>query len=193
MPVSGAPLIVTTRSPIASPERVARVGWASEPVPGPRVTTFFGTTESRLGRIDRDAQVGRYTIRRPIVCLVPESDGEYLGSDVLRHFAITIDQKNDRVRFSRASTAPIEVPSLRTLGFGLDRDGTVKEILPTSAAARSGLAIGDRVVTINGAPLTGMRPNAKEYLEEQGEPVRLQVERDGAPRTVAVPVTTLVP
>lgn len=176
-----------------APERLGHVPWASPPVPGPDVTTFFGATDSRLGRIDRDVRIGRHTIRRPIVCLVDGADGEYLGSDVLRHFAITIDQRNNRVRLTRAGTAPIEVPPLRTLGFGLDHDGTVQEILSTSAAARSGLAVGDRIVSINGASFGQLRPGVKEYLEGKGEPVRVQIERAGTRRTLAVPVTTLVP
>ena len=176
-----------------APEHVAGAAWASPPVPGPSVTTFFGTADSRLGRLAGEARIGRYTIRRPIVCLVDGADGEYLGSDVLRHFAITIDQRNDRVRFARASEAPIEVPPLRTLGFGLDRDGTVQEILPTSAAAAAGLRMGDRVLSMNGAPLTWLRSSARAYFEGRNEPVRLQVVRDGTTRTLTVPVTTLVP
>ena len=126
------------------------------------------------------------------MCTVTSTGREYLGSDVLAHFAVTLDQKNDRIRFARATEGPIEVPSVRTLGFGLDRGQRVTSVIPDTAADRAGLRVGDRVTAIERVPVDQLRADATDVIFRKPGPFRLTVQRDGKSIDVSVAVTTLV-
>jgi predicted aspartyl protease len=174
------------------PDRLLGLPWVAPPVAGPMVQTLFGQTASQLGRLDRDVQIGRHVIRRPIVCTVTSTGREYLGSDVLANFAITLDQKHDRIRFTRATERPIEVPPVRTLGFSLDRGQRVTNIIPDTAAERAGLRVGDHVTAIERVPVDQLRSDAKDVILRKPGPFRLTVQREGKSMDLAVVVTTLV-
>jgi predicted aspartyl protease len=174
------------------PERLAGLPWASPPIDGPTVTTMYGSAASQLGRIDREVHIGRHAIHRPIVCTVTSSEREYIGSDVLSHFAITLDQKNDRIRFARTGESPIEIRPLRTLGFSIDDKATVTAVSPATGAAPTGLRVGDRIIAVERQPLAQLRHDTWEVLEDRGTPFQMRVVRDGVTMEVGVGVTTLV-
>jgi membrane-associated protease RseP (regulator of RpoE activity) len=172
--------------------------WASTPVEGDEIKSFLGTTRSRIGRMNGDMSIGQYTIRRPIVAIAYDDDREFLGADVLRHFIVTIDQKNNRIRFTSpmsgaAATQPIVVPPVRRFGFTFtDPIGTV-QVIPGSEAASAGLRDGDRVLTIEGMPLSRMTYLHQEAMETSDKPLILRIERGDQMMILRVPLTTVVP
>lgn len=174
------------------PDRVDGLAWATRPVQGPAVQTMFGETASIIGRLAADAQIGRHLIRRPIVCMVKSTDQEFLGSDVLSHFAVTLDQKNDRIRFARAGDSPIEIPGIQTLGFILDARGRVSLIVPNTFAERRGLRVGDHVTAVEGVSLDQLRTDGWAQLRNHRGPLRLTIVRDHKEMELPVEVTTLV-
>jgi len=79
-----------------------------------------------------------------------------IGSRILENFAVTLDQKNSRVRFAREDTSPIVLPPYRLVGFRLQREEegfTVWGVMAGSPAQRAGIKNGDVVVTINDRPV----------------------------------------
>lgn len=69
---------------------------------------------------------------------------------------------------------------------------TVGDVLPNGAAASAGLRVGDRLVTIDGASLQGLLPQAVMvflFNHMPGTTVTLGIERAGAAQTIRLPVT----
>jgi len=178
--------------------RLIAMRWASAPVEGDEVSSFLGTTRSRIGRMNGDMTFGQYTVSRPIVAIAYDDDREFIGAEILRHFVVTIDQKNKRIRLEapagrRAATQPIVVPAVRRFGFNFtDSVGSVK-VVPDSAAASAGLKDGDRVLTIDGLPLSRMTYLQQEAIEQRDAPVILRVERGDQTLVLRVPMTVVVP
>jgi len=61
---------------------------------------------------------------------------------------------------------------------------TVGYVAPDSPEAEAGLQAGDRIVEINGEPVTAMDQVVKHALFNPGKPVTLSVVRDGARRNI---------
>src|SRR5437867_370771 len=63
----------------------------------------------------------------------------------------------------------------------------VRAVAPASRAARDGLAVGDRVLSVNAHPITSRLDwLAVEMNLRVGEPVRLEVARSGGFQTIAL-------
>ncbi len=192
-----APLVLdtgnTSEGLTLSRYRLIAMPWAAPPVEAYRVQTFLGQKLMRLGRMNGDVTLGRHTVRRPMIGISFDDDVELIGSSVLRHFAVTIDQKSDRVRLARPSTRPIDAPPVRRLGFTfLDETGRVQP-LPGSDAERAGLKSGDRLLSVNGVPPQRWSSQFVQEMEEAGQPLDVRVSRDGAERRLVIPLTTLIP
>jgi S1-C subfamily serine protease len=100
---------------------------------------------------------GAYTVEKPHGVVSSEADLHTLiGSRILENFAVTLDQKNSRVRLAREDTSPIVPPPCRVVGFRLQREEegfVVWGVMPGSPAQRAGIKNGDVVVTINDKPV----------------------------------------
>jgi hypothetical protein len=98
--------------------------FAQGPIVSGTTNTPHGPVDIRVGRINQTINLANQQIQRPIVYIRP---GEYplitsqehdplfaestslIGGEILRHFAITIDQRSRLVRFARSSTKPIQM------------------------------------------------------------------------------------
>jgi hypothetical protein len=173
--------------------RLLGTRWASTPVEGGKVRGFIGEGIARIGRMDGDAVVGRYTFTRPILSISSDDDHEFIGADLLRHFRMTIDQKNNRLRLTRATTQPIESPAVMRFGFDfIDDKGTI-ELIEGSAAQRAGLRDGDSVRSINGFPIERMTYIQRERIERLGAPFTVRFTREGQDMALRLPMTVIVP
>jgi S1-C subfamily serine protease len=167
--------------------------WASTPVDGDKVAGFIGVGVSKIGRMDGSAVVGRYTFPKPIISVSSDDEHEYLGADFLRHFVMTIDQANNRVRLSRKTTDPVESPAVMRLGFEfVDKKGTI-EVVEGSGAQRGGLRTDDRVRSINGFPTERFTYIQRDLIERNGSPINVRFQRDGQDMVLRVPLTVVVP
>ncbi|MCP5057333.1 MAG: RIP metalloprotease RseP [bacterium] len=79
-----------------------------------------------------------------------------------------------------------------TLWVGIDRQAPViGTIEPASPAARAGLAAGDRILELNGEPVTWWQDLNEFVREHPGERVELGIQREGtADFTRSVPIET---
>lgn len=78
-----------------------------------------------------------------------------IGSQVLRAFAVTIDQSNRRVRFDREGDGPVVLQTPRRIGMMGTPSAAgfvIDTVLPGGAGARAGLQPGDVVTQIGGRP-----------------------------------------
>ncbi len=63
----------------------------------------------------------------------------------------------------------------------------VRDVVPKSPAERAGLRPGDRIVAVNGRPLTTSAPYDQTWAHSRpGDPVELMVERPGEPRPLSL-------
>ncbi|MFY9663635.1 MAG: aspartyl protease family protein [Candidatus Cybelea sp.] len=123
-----------------------------------------GPAYARLGRIPT-LQIGPYTISNTIASLTYQSQGAFadpftpanVGGAIWRRFDVTFDYAHSQLLL--AKNANFDTP------FGYDRSGlflidangayTVLSVFSGTPAAAAGLAKGDVIVTVNGAPAAG--------------------------------------
>ncbi|MEO8449245.1 MAG: aspartyl protease family protein [Gemmatimonadota bacterium] len=156
-------------------------------------------TPLTAARLDGDVRIGGFTISRPIVNVIPTMPGEtdqvVLGIGLLRHFSVTLDQKNRRVRLqSTERTIPL-APSIRMIGLGLgsapDNGVFIVTVTPSGAAEAAGVQAGDVVVEIGGRPARDfLAPSELTALVQRGDPIRFELTRSG--RRLALDVTPIV-
>lgn len=154
-------------------------------------------------RLSGDARLGRYVFQRPIVSIRPLPEdfpqNTVIGGSVLQNFAVTLDQANRRVRFSRSDAAPIPAPPpMRGLGFmirpspgGARLVGLVR---PGSPAEQQGLRVGDEIIELGGVPPAAIGPaTVSGITSSRVSEVKVTVRRDGQELTFQIPLVTLVP
>jgi regulator of sigma E protease len=88
---------------------------------------------------------------------------------------------------SRFAADELEGDLLAKLGLRLyrpDLPAVVGQVVPGSVAERAGLAAGDRVATIDGAPVAGWEALVAKVRASPGRALTVEVERDGGRRRV---------
>jgi len=174
------------------------------PVPG-MLATLHGLSPLVVDRLGEEARLGRHRLARPLVTLADaDPDGRekaLLGSGVLRHFVVAVDQRGMVARFTRAAgesaDGPVEFPPMKGPPFGFDReDGALVITRPLDrgpSLEALGLKAGDRITAINGRPVAGMPGGDLNDLAAAGAPWVCDVSRGGRRLTVTVPLVVLVP
>lgn len=70
-----------------------------------RMHTLFGEFDLLRARLDGSVWIGRHELSRPDLMFCEHFSEANLGRGVLRHFRVTFDQRNRRVRLERAPDA----------------------------------------------------------------------------------------
>jgi len=91
-----------------------------------------------------------------------------LPSGFLRHFMVTVDYPQKRLRLDAArNDALVDANRILTVGIGLNEDTnppiTVAQILPKSAASEANVMIGDRITGVDGANIDTMDPYQRPF------------------------------
>jgi hypothetical protein len=199
---------------IIVPQRLAqRLSFKAPPLHGVPVRTMYDAREDfGIARIDATVRLGRHEILNPIVLIrsprPPEAPANLaepmtfgtneelvVGSGLLKHFVLTLDQRSGTVVLQRASNAPIITPSVASYGFAVrSREGrvTVEQVAAGSGAEKAGLRPGDQILSVNGTPAQSLPPLMIGELLAQELPLRLEVRRLGREMLIHVPVTIIV-
>lgn len=197
--VGGKPLPMLIDSGWSGPMQVAsgdatRLSFAYGPVPSPFKTfPLAGPPRyDRIGRLKDDLRLGRHTFTTPIVGVA--ADETKLAAHVLKEFTVTLDQRSMVVQFKRDDNEPIRMGRARHLGFeGLRKPGAWSVGPPARGISLEALGLreGDRIVEVNGKPVTNRTD--RELLYGDDTTVTYTVEREGGRIVVKAPVITLVP
>jgi C-terminal processing protease CtpA/Prc len=118
-----------------------------------------------------------------------------LGTALLRHFRVAIDQFHGCVTFSRASGEPLTSGTVRGTGVGLVNDGThwtVGYLIEGTAAVASGLRVGDELLAIGGVGAADLSRGRLGRLLDEHDVLRFRVRDGNDVREVDVPVAVLV-
>lgn len=84
--------------PAAVAEKLA---FAAEPAVVGRARSISGEVEIKEGRLKDSARLGRHEFREPVITFPAPSDFANIGSKMFDQFAITFDQRNNRLRLVR--------------------------------------------------------------------------------------------
>ena len=180
-------------------EAADHCSFAYGPVDGPKGRTVDQELDTRIARLDGQLKFGHYVVQDPHGAVNREGrHSSLIGSRMLEKFAVTLDQKNLRIRFARADSSPIKPPAFRVAGFRLQNekeDFVVWGVLPGSSAEKAGLKNGDVVVEIQGKPVSELYGSTSWDRLLEGENLAVRYRPAGATNTqdINVGVWELVP
>lgn len=170
--------------------------FASPPRETGKQMTIGGALPSFQARLAGDVDWAGHVLRTPIVDLQTE-DSAAVGTEVLSHFRLVLDQARQRVTFARSTSDPIVFAPVRGQGFGfrIVADAwTVAYVLDGTPAAAAGMQVGDRIVAIDGRAVAGLTRADHDAAMASKTSTTLRVQRDGAAeRDVLVPIAVLLP
>lgn len=171
-------------------------------------------------RIDHLLSLGEHIIEKPIVTPVYDGRSSHIkmqirtpidynrssiGSGLLKHFTVTLDQRSDLARFERAETTPIRTPPVRTYVTGRTMDYVDDAIVVgkrNSLESLSSLKIfsrlprfntGDRIIQINGISINDVTSEMTASMLDGAEDIAFTVERGERILTITAPIITLIP
>lgn len=128
--------------------------FVSGPRPGKIVSGLGSDRQQLVGRLAQDLFIGTHTIEQPVADLTDQLSA--LGGELLRHFALTFDQRRHQVTFARDADGPVVMNSRRDTGLSFGRSPAywrVLAVVPETPVARTPLQPGDLCVRINGEPV----------------------------------------
>lgn len=156
---------------------IGRLDWLSAPSVAGLSTRMEKVVQRRAGRIRNELTIANLAFEQPIVSIT--RDTELMGVHVLKHFVLTFDAANRRVRFEPGGGGPVRMRPYRGSGALMRADPAgyfeVARVLADTPAAASGLRAGDRVLERDGVPV------AERGCKPLDEPIRAR-ERLGVQR-----------
>lgn len=166
------------------------------------VTSLYGSSAGRIQRLG-SVKLGNLEIARPIANIsdalsaaIPPSiaDGT-IGMPVLRRTTMILDYQRSRIIFERNSeySAPYEFANVS--GLQLERAGyaiRVRNVIAGSPAAKSGMRIGDEIVTVDGEPVPTTGSLNLPSLRDPGTTHRLKVRRSAKIISVSIALRRLI-
>jgi Aspartyl protease/PDZ domain len=205
------PVVLDTRSFISivvpdSVEAALRFSDAPRSIGGARGPSL-GAFTLRGAHLASDLRIGALSVRTPALAL-RNRPGAIVGVAFLEQFSITIDQRHQRIRFTRPGNAVAIIPPQdwetggsvgasgaapspriagpaptgRPMGFNLagspGGDLTVVNLVSGSNADKAGIHENDRVVEFDGTPATSMNPDVFRKAVAKTMPVKVVVIRD---------------
>ena len=168
--------------------------FANGPRPGTLVASLAGDRRQLVGRLAQDVLLGSHTLATPIADLTEELSS--LGGEILRHFAVTFDQRRNQVTFTRDAAGPVVLAPRRSTGLSFARTPAywrVLALVPDTPAAGLAIQPGDLVVRINGEPVDQWDFERYAALLRTAAKLTCTVLAGAKERAVEVPVFELVP
>lgn len=166
--------------------------WRQRPLPLHLAHGMDDLELRRRGRLAGSVEVGPLTFVEPLASVT--TDTELLGYDVLRHFVLTFDQRNRRLRLAPAVEGPVRLEAERGTGavFRARPGGyEVAHVVEGTPAARAGVKRGDLVTHLDGTPV--LERGCRDGDAEAGEVQRYTLRRGGERIELDVPVAVLIP
>jgi len=166
--------------------------WLSTPLP---ISVGQGMEHLRfaeVGRLDADLQLAGVKIAQPIVKIGQVT--ELIGTDVMRRFAWTFDQRSRRVRIRPDSSAPLHMSATRGTGAVLiphSEGYEVVRVLADTPAERAGLHVGDVIVAVDGTRV--LEQDCDKRAKNDRVETTLTLLRDGKTFDRRVEIVDLVP
>lgn len=128
--------------------------FVSGPRPGKIVSGLGSDRQQLVGRLAQDLLIGGHVVEQPVADLTDQLSA--LGGELLKHYALTFDQRRRHVTFARDAAGPVVMEARRDTGLSFDRSPAYWRVLglvPETPVTRTRLQPGDLCVRINGEPV----------------------------------------
>ena len=170
--------------------------FVDRPVRLPSATaTFHGSVANYAARLKGSVLLGRNKFVNPIIRI--QGNKPLIGSDVLKHFAVTINLRKKVAYFARHKPGPIgPSPSIRHHGFFYRSQQDcwlVKSAIVGTTLDKLGLRVDDQVINVNGRATSELSKQDRQRLVDTNDRLVLHIIRDGQELTIEIPVTILIP
>ncbi len=143
--------------------------------------------EPRTSTVEGTVRLGRHGfVALPVDF---QKGGSVIGQKMLRNFAVTLDQKNHRVRFARKGDDLIRLSPPPRLGIELKRRGSYLKVVnvhPDSPVADSVIDTGNKITGFEGRPVSDYTDEAITSILRTADVVVFTVDRSGFPLLVPV-------
>ena len=186
---------------------IATGGEHQIPLPEAKLPTSLGfniqgqETRGFIGRLT-GVEIGGYRLNDLIVSYVPEEHSSstsaeaMVGLGLLSHFNLVFDYRNQRlfVEPNKYFDRPFEY---NMTGFVTARSVpgslVVREVYADSPADKAGLKKGDKLLEINGRPVTDYDFfELLDLYEQKGARLKLSIERDGEKKDVSLKLKRVI-
>lgn len=128
--------------------------FANGPRLGSSISSLQGDRPQFTGRLNQQVLIGTQAIDHPIVDLTDQLSS--IGGELLRHYAVTFDQRRHLVTFARDADDPVTMEPRRHTGLSFARTPRywrVLTVIPDTPSAQLPVQAGDLCVRINGEPV----------------------------------------
>ncbi len=160
---------------------------AHPPRPADSVLNGARSSSTYVSTLDGSVRLGPLTIEQAAVGINDALPVPDLGVDYLKDFNIEFDPKRMVITFQPVTAGSgTHLHGNLTPGFRLKYDdkGTVSTVMPGLAADQRGMRTGDRVLSIDGKPVTGLGPRSWDALLAPAKPLTVRwVQADGKEHT----------
>jgi hypothetical protein len=157
------------------------------------VLAIGGTDVRKVGRAAGEAVIAGRSFVEPFI--EPSRHTSLVGTQLLREFRVTFDQRSGLARFESRTAEPVTFPSLYGIGIGTSPESgalRVVEVFTGMPAERAGIRVGDVVESANDVAITDLFC-MRQRLFNKPETAILGIRRGEERLQIAVQVVTLVP
>ncbi|MBI2513764.1 MAG: aspartyl protease family protein [Opitutae bacterium] len=168
--------------------------FAFGPRAGTLVSSISGDRPQQVGRLGQNLLLGTHTVEQPVVDVTDQLSS--IGGELLRHFAVTFDQRRNYATFARDSDGPVRIDARRSTGLSFSRSPAywrVMRIVPDTPTTQLGVQQGDLVVRINGEPVASWNYERYAVLLAGAAKITYTFLTGTREYDVEIPVFELVP
>lgn len=168
--------------------------FAAGPRPGTVVSSLAGDRAQQVGRVAQNLWLGAHVVEQPVVDLTDQLSA--VGGELLKHFAITFDQRRNYATFTRDTDGMVKMEPRRSTGLSFSRAPAywrVMTIIPDSPTTALGVQQGDLVVRINGEPVANWDFERYALLVKSAAKITYTFLTGTREYDVEIPVFELVP
>jgi hypothetical protein len=168
--------------------------FANGPRAGTLLASVAGDRRQLVGRLGQDILIGSFTIEQPVTDLTEQLSS--IGGEILQNFALTFDQRRNRVTFERTIEGPIRVEARRSTGLSFARTTAswkVLSVVPDTPTTDLQVRAGDVCVRINGEPVERWDYERYAKLLKTATKITYTFLSGTAERDLEIPVFDLVP